>query len=204
MQDDDGGGVPATHTLAGVIWFSLPAGALVYLAFQQLLRRPAWFLLPALLRTRLDPEPRIGAPVSVALCLVLGALSHVAWDAFTHDAHGGHADLTHTLLQYGSTALGALVLCAALALWYRRATPRPLPVESGAEAALRRAGRLAIVAAPGAVGLAAALLLAPPVHDAASFVWFLVHVLVAGFTTAVLVVAGLAFAPTLRGRGARA
>ena len=69
-----------------------------------------------------------------ALAVLLGALTHVVWDGFTHeDARvlpllgeggaelGGNARPFYRWLQHGSTVVGALALLTALWLWIRHA-----------------------------------------------------------------------------------
>ena len=70
----------------------------------------------------------------LVVSLALGVLSHIAWDAFTHEGRWG-AKLFPALdepwgplvglkwLQYGSTAFGLIVLAIAGAVWLRRRHP---------------------------------------------------------------------------------
>jgi hypothetical protein len=78
---------PASHSVAGVFWFCLPVGLLAYAIFHLLVKVPAVALLPGAVQRRLSPV-RPGLPrvpvLGVVLSLVAGALTHVAWDAFTH------------------------------------------------------------------------------------------------------------------------
>jgi hypothetical protein len=78
---------PASHSVAGVFWFCLPVGLLGYAVFHLLVKIPAAALLPVHVQRRL-PVIRPGFPavpvLAVVLSLVAGALTHVAWDAFTH------------------------------------------------------------------------------------------------------------------------
>jgi hypothetical protein len=76
-----------THDLEGIFTFCWPAGLLVWLSFARLLERPSIELLPERWRTHL---PRSDArfawkPLALAsLGVIVGALTHIAWDAFTH------------------------------------------------------------------------------------------------------------------------
>jgi hypothetical protein len=205
-----GGVVPrdVTHTLASVLWFSLPAGWLAYLVFQHVLRRPAVFLLPAPLRRRLRPEGRVENALAVSLSLVVGATTHVLWDAFTHESGAfvtafsplrevwltvsGHPVWSYKVLQHGSTLLGAGVLAAGVLTWLGR-TP-PLPREAAGDEGprwLRIVGRIAASCAPTGVGLVVGMVMSPPGASPASLAAFLVHVVVAALTTLVLVLAAL-------------
>jgi hypothetical protein len=85
-----------THDLPGIFTFCWPAGLLVWLLFTRLLERPSIELLPEPWRTRLPrSDARLGwKPLALAsLGVIVGSLTHIAWDAFTH----------------GDTALGRLL-----------------------------------------------------------------------------------------------
>ncbi|HEV7730949.1 MAG TPA: DUF4184 family protein [Candidatus Binatia bacterium] len=78
---------PASHSVAGVFWFCLPIGLVAFAIFHLLVKVPATALLPVALQHRLPPVrhafPAVPA-FGVILSLVAGAMTHVAWDAFTH------------------------------------------------------------------------------------------------------------------------
>ncbi|MGB4779270.1 DUF4184 family protein, partial [Microbacterium sp.] len=70
----------------------------------------------------------------VVLSLALGVLSHIAWDAFTHEGRWGLSlfpaleeqwgPLTgYKWIQHGSSLLGLAVLAAAGVIWLRRREP---------------------------------------------------------------------------------
>lgn len=199
------GARPYTHTLPSILWFSIPPGWLAYLAFQQLLRRPAVFLMPEPLRARLDPRPHIAAFGPVTLSLALGALTHVAWDWLTHRPSRvarlfpflredlgtlwGHSIWSYRVLQTGSTLLGGAVLALALLLWFLRTAPRPLPPDPPRLRRLRARARVVALLAPPLLGGFVATRSAPPFHDFVSFAWFMAYVAVAGLSTLVVVVA---------------
>lgn len=199
------GARPLTHTLASVVWYSIPVGWLAYLGFQHLLRRPAVFLLPEPLRARLDPRPHVAAFGPVTLSLALGALSHVAWDALTHRGRAvllalsfppqdlgtlwGHPVWSYRVLQPGSTLLGGALLAAALLHWFLRATPRPVPPDPPALQRVRSEARVLGLLAPPLLGCVVATRSAPPFYDLVSFAWFMSYVVVAGLSTLVGVLA---------------
>ena len=101
-----------SHSLGGLVWFCLPAGLLVYLAFHLVLKQPLLALSPGSLASKLAHFacPRLPeAPWhAVALCLLAGACTHVAWDALAH---------VHRVSQHASTLLGAIFL--AWWIWRR-------------------------------------------------------------------------------------
>lgn len=78
---------PASHSVAGAFWFCLPLGLVAYGVFHLLLKVPVAALLPAAVQERLPllraTLPHV-SPIAVIVSLVAGALTHVAWDAFTH------------------------------------------------------------------------------------------------------------------------
>jgi len=143
----------ATHSAISLVTFSLPVGLLAYWIFQYLIKTPVLNLLPdrAYMRWRAYATPApIEAPRQwlLAACGVLaGAISHLAWDAFTHEnargirmlpelndvrfeLYGHHVSGGH-LLQDGSSLLGLVVVVAMIAYTLRGrsqqpAMPRPL------------------------------------------------------------------------------
>jgi Domain of unknown function (DUF4184) len=112
-----------SHSMAGLAWFCLPAGLLMYALFHLLLKQP----LIALLSPRLGvftPARLPAVPWSaVLLSLVAGALTHVAWDGLTHSYDEGLGE--HNWLQHANTALGTVVLAWWAARKLRQAPPAP-------------------------------------------------------------------------------
>ncbi|MFL4903489.1 DUF4184 family protein [Streptomyces sp. MMS24-I2-30] len=141
-----------THSAGGVLGIDvLTAWALV--ALWLLVREPLVALLPRARQKRPATLLRCGAPrarvrpATVAwwyVCAVLGALTHVVWDAFTHHGRWGtrllpvlDRDLAgaplYWYLQYAGSALAALVITAFAARALRRAAahePVGVPVLS--------------------------------------------------------------------------
>ena len=124
-----------SHSPAGLLWFCLPAGLLGFVLHEVLIRPLVLALLPARVACRLElrswaeTASRPGA-VRLVAAILLGALTHVAWDAFTHASGPGVAlfpvlrtplfdgsgPRLFKLLQHASTAIGL----ALLVLWSRR------------------------------------------------------------------------------------
>jgi hypothetical protein len=152
-----------THDFEGLFQFCLPVGLAVWLLFVKVLERPTIELLPAAWRERVPRSmpvtPR--ALLLASLGIVIGALTHVAWDAFTHGespvsqlfpvldaevfAFRGRTVRVFALLQYLSSVAGLL----ALAYWgydLRNAPPRARPKRHPSGFLSDRA-RLAAVAA---------------------------------------------------------
>ena len=119
-----------SHDVLGLLWFCLPAGLFAYAAFHLIFKQPMLALLPERLADRLAGWTCPGLPAAswwaVTVSMVLGIVTHLAWDAFTHE--GVLADAlsleqrTLQVLQHGSTLVGTVILSAWL--WRRlRITP---------------------------------------------------------------------------------
>ncbi len=128
-----------SHSLFGLLWFCLPVGAAAYLCFHALVAPLVVVAGPAALANRCPERWRDGRlparpAAAVAVSLVVGAVTHVVWDAFTHRhgfgvqalpvlttplfTWGGYTVFVFKLLQHGST-LGGLVVLGVL---WRRAS----------------------------------------------------------------------------------
>ncbi len=76
-----------THDLEGIFLFCLPMGLAAWLLFVHLLERPSIELLPEPWRLRIphsDSSFTFKALALASLGIIVGALTHIAWDAFTH------------------------------------------------------------------------------------------------------------------------
>lgn len=174
-----------THSFPALFFFCLPIGLLAY-ALTQLLIKPALSeVLPdrIYLRLRTDHPPvplqRLSTWLYAALAVLLGALTHLAWDGFTHEnargvrflpflsdygpEMGGHALRLYRWLQYGSSALGLLVVLGAALLWLHHA-PRPscAPVRRLSASQRRSIASLYLLLPLAALVLALAVLLPMP------------------------------------------
>jgi hypothetical protein len=154
-----------THGIAALLTFCLPVGLAAYWLTLLLIRPAMLEVVPngAYLRLRAAYPPasigRIGAWLRAAAALLLGAITHLIWDAFTHEnARGvrmfplltdygpemaGHPLHLYRWLQYGSSLVGLAVIAAALIVWLRHA---PAPVEPPARR-IERAERVAWLSA---------------------------------------------------------
>lgn len=152
-----------SHSLPGLFRFCLPAGLLVYLAYYLLLRRPLVALLPDAVATRMHPRPEwmprtLAALAILAGSLLLGAATHIAWDALTHRntvvvAHldvlrmpvrfpGGLALPLYKILQHASSVLGLFLLWRSVMQWMLRTPPRTgewHPISAGKRTLVRSA-----------------------------------------------------------------
>lgn len=136
--------VSFAHSPVGIFLFCLPSGLLLFLLFHHLLKRPFLAILPVRHQQRLLTFIQNTNTIHparqwawVLLSIGIGAFTHIGWDAFTHE-YGWvvqklpvlHTSILHfkayTVLQYGSTFAGALLLGYWYWRWYASA-----PVESG-------------------------------------------------------------------------
>lgn len=141
------------HTFAGSIVVCIPTGLLSLLIFF-LVRRPLWFLLPQPHRGAVEPlvakRPAMDGPaiLTASASIVIGAWTHLVWDAFTHSKTWivDRVDLLRepwlrlgsievygfTVLQDLSTLVGAAVLSLAYLEWLRK-QPRQLADDAGSD-----------------------------------------------------------------------
>jgi hypothetical protein len=137
------------HSFKGIFIFCLPVGLAVLWIFHQVMKRPLISLAPQSHQQRLvklagpflwNGAARFGLIVA---SLLLGAVSHLAWDAFTHDRglvvrnvpdmrvpleeFGTHRPL-YNVLQHGSSILGLVILVFWYWRWFKRTPPQPVPL----------------------------------------------------------------------------
>lgn len=123
--------IPLTAVVAGIlllVWWLL-----IRPAVRELSPRPIAERLPGEWDGGLRVErPAIRIPILV-LGLAFGVATHILWDSFTHEGRSGVTafDLEamwgplpgYKWLQYGSSAVGLLILALAGAVWLSRRTP---------------------------------------------------------------------------------
>ncbi|WP_338847021.1 DUF4184 family protein [Massilia sp. W12] len=146
--------VPVTrdqsHSLAGLLWFCLPAGILCWLLLHFFLKPPLLAFMPPWIGTRLGAmlanvkqvrHLSWNAAAIVSASVVLGALTHLIWDTFTHpntliadhfaffqqvvSLPYGLQLRMYNLLQHLSTLLGLSVIMIGGLYTLRRITPLP-------------------------------------------------------------------------------
>jgi hypothetical protein len=79
----------AAHSASGLVWFCWPVGLALYLLYHLLLKHPLALLLPPAIATQMAPWLKSGrlpdaSWSAVSLSLLVGAATHIVWDAFTH------------------------------------------------------------------------------------------------------------------------
>lgn len=120
-----------SHSGIGVLLFDLPVGLLIAFIFHNLIRNQLCNNLPLFLQRRLKPMTSFNwdryfiQHWGVVICsIVLGTLSHLVWDSFTHQ-HGFFVERipflqyrpfdsipVFKLAQHGSTLFGAGIILA--------------------------------------------------------------------------------------------
>ena len=156
-----------SHSFAGLVGFCLPVGLLVYGVWELAMRGPTRHLLglDAVAEVR-RPQLGVSWMLRAAAAVLLGAMTHLAWDGFTHGGYwgaqvlpalrgtalslNGRAIPWFNLLQHVSTAVGGLVVLAWLGRQLRRG--------DSPGALLRPSWRWAVLGGLLAVSLLAALL----------------------------------------------
>jgi hypothetical protein len=134
-----GPGYYLTHSFTGLFVVCLPLGLALAVFYQLTLKRPLYELLPKCFQIRLvrqvEQPQRLSLPVLLNICIaiLLGAASHIVWDAFTHGDMWGvqmFPSLQETLLtigplrfstymalQHGSTFVGFPIFLILLMYW---------------------------------------------------------------------------------------
>lgn len=130
-----------THSALGIVTVDLAMGFAVLVLWQGWVAPATYAASPRVVRARAHPPAsladRLGTPHALALVvasLILGGITHVLWDDFTHEGHWGtnaipwlteeHGPLAgYRWAQYASSALGLAAVSISLAVWWRRTTP---------------------------------------------------------------------------------
>lgn len=80
-----------SHTWAGLFYLDLPAGILLCFLYHNLIREPFYTNAPVFLKRRMAPFQSlrwnpwfVEKWQTVIFCVLLGALTHLLWDKFTH------------------------------------------------------------------------------------------------------------------------
>ena len=140
--------VTFSHSLPGLLIFCLPSGTLIFLLFHLFLKRPLLSLAPHSHQQCLLPLVReiqlrsFRRWASILLSLTLGAMTHLLWDAATHEygwivqritflqatalTIGARSFRIYTLLQHGGTLVGGMILVYCYWRWYKGTDPGEL------------------------------------------------------------------------------
>jgi hypothetical protein len=136
-----------THSLPALFTYCLPMGLAAYALTLALIKPAVMEIVPDGAYARLRAADAAAPPMGLrswwyaALAILLGAVTHLLWDTFTHEnAAGvrmfpvlneyapeldGHTLQFYRWAQYGSSVIGLLVVIAALVLWLRHTPSGP-------------------------------------------------------------------------------
>jgi Domain of unknown function (DUF4184) len=125
------------HTLRGIIAIDLPWAILLLLILRWVIAKPFMALLPHYLASCLA-RPALPSVFTGILSIIIGALSHLVWDSFTH-ANGwfvNHYSFLQTiigrwplyeLLQHGCGVAGLIGIALWIAWWLGQVQPQHHP-----------------------------------------------------------------------------
>lgn len=75
-----------SHSPEGILWFNLPVGILLLLAYIFIVQKPLLNASPPFLQARIEPTRLLWHQwYALLICLLIGIGSHLLWDAFTHE-----------------------------------------------------------------------------------------------------------------------
>ena len=118
-----------SHTLLGLLWFDLPLGLLLTFIYHNIVRDQLISNLPEILNRKLSAFKYFDWVayfkqnwITVLVSILIGAASHLFWDAFTHDDGYFANKVTFAkknvevcdILQQLSTLVGGLVVVFAI------------------------------------------------------------------------------------------
>ncbi len=154
-----------THSVRGLFVFCLPAGLAIYLLFHLLMKHPLIALLPPAFEQRLVPHETtridltLHALLIVCISLVVGAVTHIAWDSFTHEwgwpvlhsqwlrttilVFRGTPIFGYRVLQYISSVFGLVVMAWWIYRWRMSAPLHPMPADANRRGV--RTGFIAVI-----------------------------------------------------------
>ncbi len=129
-----------SHSLIGVYLFCIPMGLTIYFLYHLLMAPVVVSFLPRSIQRHLNPDLFIGKLPSIPahvllISIVIGALTHVIWDFFTHQSGipqyilwmdtpltniDGYDIMPYRVLQHLSSIFGLGLLLYWIARWYKR------------------------------------------------------------------------------------
>ncbi|GAA3591223.1 DUF4184 family protein [Kineosporia mesophila] len=135
----------ASHTITGIVGLDLLMGLFAFAVWQVLIAPLAVAVSPRPVRDRVGELPvplrqnlgTLRAAALVVVSLLVGAVTHVFWDEFTHPDRWGTAHLSWLAQQHGSmlgarwaqvasSIVGLLFIGGALWRWWVRTMPQPV------------------------------------------------------------------------------
>ncbi len=134
-----------SHSLIGIYLFSIPAGLTVYYIYHFLMAPVLVSLLPKVIQKHLHEDLFLGRlpnipSYTLVFSLVIGALTHVIWDFFTHQTGipqfvpwmdipltsiDGYDIMSYRILQHFSSLFGLSLLVFWIWKWMGRNKQKP-------------------------------------------------------------------------------
>jgi Domain of unknown function (DUF4184) len=126
------------HSIPALFWFCVPMGLIIYWLFEYFLKQPFISLCPLSLQSRLVAMPVAKASMMAIIgSLLIGAITHLLWDSFTHAnspwllylpfletqlfSLGSYKVYVFKVFQHGSTFVGLGLMAYWFIRWYRKA-----------------------------------------------------------------------------------
>ncbi len=195
------------HTLLGLFLFDMPVGLTLLWLFHTVLKYPLLSLFPARHQQCLMPlakTPFHFIPLRrfllIVLSLLLGAITHIVWDSFTHSSGwmvqqfavlktpiidmSQKAIKLHNILQHSSTLLGISLLSYWYYRWFRQAPSAPIAALTCFSTRTKWLIILIIGLSAGGIGSIYAFLDIFPFASLRSFEIFAVKAVIYGMTIA--------------------
>ena len=134
-----------THSIMALFWFCLPVGLGLFYLYHLLLYPVLFSILPTQLQQRLHGNIVLGklpasSFLSIVLCILIGAVTHIIWDTFTHPPRGlpvplaslmqiiliqfdGYTFYFYRLLQHLSSLIGIGLIIYWIKEWHKNTQP---------------------------------------------------------------------------------
>ena len=140
------------HTLPGLFLFDLPACLISLFLFHRYAKAPLVACLPARLREKIHNGgslriQSVSQFLLVCASIMVGVLTHVLWDSFTHESYSVGQDISFLresvklpvfgyrnwamILQYASSVFGIAAILVWFIRWYRNTPPDHLERDRG-------------------------------------------------------------------------
>lgn len=125
-----------SHTWVGLFWFDVPLGLVLTLLYISLIKNRLIDHLPKELNKRFQSFKNVSSNrysfyiiVVISISVLIGAISHLIWDGFTHPAgyfvsvipylssairFGGHDVYVYKIIQHASTVAGLTVIALSI------------------------------------------------------------------------------------------